>query len=158
MLQLQDLSFKESLRVSDRAERLWRDRLAQIHRSVAPGDRDLATALAELRHDEELHGEALQRMDDNTPMPAVWHLDQRGTETLLAAHFPALMSPARPKPTRTNVLAVVDAVESECIRFYRSLAACRASKKERDFFNGMADLEENHCDDVRREVGSPLPA
>lgn len=144
-MSLDNLSIAEWLVVGRQAETLWVERLRRLAAACATQDPQLSDELGILADEEEAHRATLARSAEGAPLPQVWRLDESAVHRLLHQRFPALTSVARPRLDRPNLAALVDAVESECLRFYEEAAAAPGVDAEhRDLFLSLAAEERHH--------------
>jgi hypothetical protein len=143
-IDLDQLSPKEWLLLSTRAELLCVGRLSALATELEGSDEALSTALAGMADDERAHLQSVRAFDDEIPWPALLKVDEGGLAVLLATHLPTLCRGPSSRDA-SAVKAFVQVVEAESTSFYRMLAARARTPELQTFFEQMAQAEEAHA-------------
>jgi rubrerythrin len=143
--ELQDLSAKECVLLSKRAELLCVERLSALAANLAPHNEKLSRAVASMATDEQSHLERVAVLDAEVPWPALLCLDEPGLRLLLATHLPTLQAGCTARD-REGVFNFVRTLEEESARLYRSLALHCADMQLKVFFAQVAIDEEQHAE------------
>jgi rubrerythrin len=141
-MDLRDLSAKEWLLLSARAEELCVERLGELANRVT--DPELADTLREMASEEDDHSAAIASVDAEVDWPEVWHIDEPAIHQILATHFPTLVGGCG-RNEQEAIGEFVTQVELESVRFYDLLADCAGQMSLRRFFRRMATCERQHA-------------
>ena len=101
-IDLDELSPKEWLLLSTRAELLCVGRLSALANTLASSNETLSVALAGMADDERTHLQHIRAFDEEVPWPALLKVDEGALAILLATHLPTLCR----GPSASDVSAV----------------------------------------------------
>ena len=144
-IDLSQLSAKECVLLSKRAESLCVERLTALAANLAPSDAPLSRSIAEVAEEEQLHLERIAALDEQVPWPALLRLDEPGFRLLLATHLPSLHAGCASLDTDAIQHFIV-ALEQESASLYRALSSHAADARLKSFFAQTAADEERHRD------------
>jgi rubrerythrin len=138
-MEIAQLTLKEAVLLSLRAEQECARVFRALGGSVEPADDPVAQIMLRLAAEEERQVRALQVFDADVPWPAVWRLDEPAIARLLREYFPTLFQHAPSSPLSPSVARQrAEQVEREEERFYEALASSTPEESARQFFRQLA--------------------
>ena len=148
-MDLRQLSVKESVLISLRAEGRCVAALESLAQRLEPADPAMTQRLRELAENERSHQRTLSEYDETVDWPREWHLSESAISRILREKLPALFSTdlvLNASPERA--LETARQIEQESGQFYLELAHTTHDEGSRALFKDLADRELAHLEEL----------
>lgn len=148
-MDLRQLSVKESVLISLRAEGKCVAALEGLAERLSPPDAMMTKRLRELAEHEREHERTLSEFDESLDWPREWHLSESAIRRILREKLPTLFgTESVQNESAERALETARRIEQESGRFYQELADTTQDESSAALFKDLAARELAHLEEL----------